>query len=157
MLTWLMFQLGQVMHLLAQVDAVVRAKNNTAISRRKVLEDRWIPILVRSFACTIGFMILLGGGLPRVIQMFGGTPPQWSLVVAVLISETGLVGYGVAAGLGFAADSVLGFIPMLKAYIPPALDQETVVQTKGFVQGVEAAKQAVEEVKPPELDGQKGK
>jgi len=148
-LTWIMFQLGQVMHLAAQIDAIVRAKNNPAISRWIVFQERLIPILVRSFIATLGFMIVLGGGLPKIFGMFNATPPNWTVTVAVLLSDTGLVGYAIAGGLGFGADSVLGFVPMLKAYIPPPIDQETAVQNKGFAQGVDAAKQAVEEVKPP--------
>lgn len=148
-LTWLMYALGQGMHLIAQLDTITRASNNTATSRLGILKDRWIPIMVRAFLGTLVFGVLLGGGLPKLLALVGMSVPASVATLAMLLSEAGLVGAMLAGAAGFGADSALAFFPPLKSYIPPPIDQEQAAQVKGFVKGVDAAKQAVEEVKPP--------
>lgn len=152
MLIWLMFLLGQLMHLGAQIDSVVRATNNPATSRIEIFKDRWIPITVRSFICSMLFGVFLSGHGPDVLKAFNIPSPNWLIALSVLMTGTGIAGVFMAGLAGFGIDSAIGYIPYFKAYIPPPVDQQASVQTKGFAQGVDAAKHAVEEVKPPALD-----
>jgi hypothetical protein len=119
---WFMFLLGQLMHLGAQIDAVVRAKNNTALSRIGIITDRWIPITARAFVCSMTFGVFLGGGAPQVLQVFHLPSPDWIVTLGVLMTNTGIVGMCLAGLAGFGIDSAIGFIPYFKAYIPPPLD-----------------------------------
>lgn len=157
MLVWLMFLIGQLMHLGAQIDAIVRARNNPAISRLQIVKERWIPITVRAFICSCVFGIFLGGGGPQILKAFNMSAPAWMITLGVLMTNTGLVGVFLAGLSGFGIDSAIGFIPYFKAYIPPPIDQEAAVQSKGFVQGVDAAAHAAAEVKPPPAPPADGK
>lgn len=124
MLAWFMFQLGQVMHVVSQIDQIARAKNNTATSRKQILLDRLVPIIVRSFIATIAFGVLLGGGLPKILEMVGMQSPSWVITLSVLLSQTGMVGASLAAAVGFGADSALTLVPAFKSYIPPPIDDQ---------------------------------
>lgn len=150
---WVMFALGQLMHLAMQVDAIARAKNTPVTSRKQIVLDRAIPIAVRFFLCTMAFGILFGGGAGEVYIAFGSEAPQWLLNLSGLLANTSIVGYFIAGVIGFGVDSAIGFLPFVKTYIPPPIDQEQAIAEKGFragaAAGVEAAKEAVEEVKTP--------
>ncbi len=149
---WGMFFAGQLMHLLMQVDAIARAKNTPITSRMKILEDRAIPITVRLFLCTLIFGLTLGGGMPDLYMLFGAEAPQWVVRLGGLLANTSIVGWSIAGMVGFGVDSAIGFLPFVKTYIPPPIDQQQAVEQKGFEKGVEATKvevkAAVEDIHP---------
>jgi hypothetical protein len=148
-LTWIFCMIGQLIHLAVQIDTIARAKNNSAISRLEILKDRAIPIIARLFACTMIFGVFFGGGLPKLLEAMNMQPPVWAAIISILLSGTGFVGICISGLIGLALDSLITFIPMFKSYLPPTIDAEQAVADKGFAQGVDAAKQAVAEVKPP--------
>lgn len=153
-LTWLFCLVGQMIHLAVQIDAIVRAKNNTATSHKSVLRDRAIPIIARLFAATMFFGVFFGGGLPELLKALNMDAPAWTVTIAVLLSNTGFVGICLSGLIGLGLDSMIGFFPFFKPYLPPPIDQLAQAQeNKGFVKGVEAAKDAVDHVEPPPANG----
>lgn len=149
---WLMFFLGQLVHLAAQVDKIARAENTPVTDRSQILQERLIPIAVRVFACTIAFAVLFGGGAPELFKIFGIEPWSWLVGLSGLLANTSPVGKAIAAALGFGMDSALTYIPKLDTYIPPPIDRQEIIKKKAFVKGVDATKEevkkAVEEIKP---------
>jgi hypothetical protein len=112
------FIAGLALHVLAQVDAIARAKNNAASSRIGIIQDRAIPIIVRSAICAAVFILWLQGQLAGTLIATGIAIPDWAGKVLDLH-----VGGGIAFLAGYCFDSGLAFIPVFKSYVPPPIDQ----------------------------------
>jgi hypothetical protein len=110
---WLVFILGQAIHLFLQIDAMVRSSTSPATSRLTVLEAKASTFLARFFVCTMIFWLWFDGQLAAVIQGTGISVPSWvTALIALHISGgwAGLVGFGI--------DSALAYIPGLKSTLP---------------------------------------
>jgi hypothetical protein len=114
MLNILWFLFGQALHVAAQVDAIARAKNNPIDSRAAILKARATAFIVRIGLSSAVFVLWLQGTLIEVIMATGLTVPD-SIEKVLNLHVTGAI----AVLAGFAADSVLGYIPFLKSSIPP--------------------------------------
>lgn len=112
-----LFVVGMALHVLAQVDAIARAKNNPANSRLELLKDRWIPILNRSAVCLAFFFMWLEGEL--VVMLTAIKIPIPDVARAVLDLH---VGGPLAFLAGISFDALLGFIPKLNTSLPPGID-----------------------------------
>lgn len=110
---WSFFLLGQFVHLLLQVWAIVTAPNSPATTWQDVVRSRWPAFLARSFVCTMLFWLWLDGQLISAMDGIGVNIPSWVRIVL------GLHVSGAIAGLaGYAADSILAFIPWFKSSVP---------------------------------------
>lgn len=112
-----LFIVGLMLHTLAQIDAIARAKNNPAGSRLGILAARWIPIVVRGAICLAIFVLWLQGELADVATALKIPIPDTMDRVLDLH-----VGGSIAFVAGYAFDSALGYVPFLKSSIPPAID-----------------------------------
>ena len=114
-LIYFAFFCGYAIHLMLQVDAIVRAKNNTAVSRLTVLLENWPRLAGRLLFSFIVFY--------EIRQH-----PQFlaSLLNAMGITLGGTVGdvfsvplnAPLSAGFGYVVDSMLAFIPLLRNVVP---------------------------------------
>ncbi len=113
----LFFLIGSGMHILAQIDAIARAKNNPNNSRLKLLEDRWQTILIREAWAMAFFVLILEGQFVALLTAIKIPIP--SMVTALLDLH---VGGAIAWMAGYLSDSGLAFIPGLSTSIPPAIN-----------------------------------
>ena len=144
------FVVGYAVHVLMQIDAVARAKNNPINSRLQILEQNWIRLLGRFFT---SFLVFTGfwqhpSAIATLIGYTGATlPPN---LVAVLTLPMNLWFAGV---WGYGVDSLLAYIPILKNLSPPIegvqaqLLQDASVAIDKVTQQAAAVKEAVEEAK----------
>lgn len=148
MIIWLLYELGYSLHVLAQVNAIVVAKNNAAKERFKVLTDRWPVFLIRAFISSCVFWVFLDGGLPDLLTALKTETPGWlSSLSAVMNSQAGPP---VAGLIGYGIDSMLAYIPFLKSYIPSDAPIVTVVEeVKPVLGGIQNTKQITEVVTTP--------
>ena len=114
-LLWFLF--GLVLHVMAQVDAVARSKSNPSNTWLAVLKVRAVSYVVRAALCCAIFMLWLEGGLVAVLMATGITIPD-SLAKVIALHITGAL----AVLAGYAADSVLGYIPFVNKIGIPAPD-----------------------------------
>lgn len=56
---WIPFLIGQIMHILLQAQASVRASSNGVTTLRTWLSLMWIPVLGRLFLCSAGMAFWL--------------------------------------------------------------------------------------------------
>lgn len=148
MFTWFIYEIGYALHVLAQVDAIVRAKNNAAVSRLTVLKERWTVFLIRAFISSCLFWIFLDGGLPDLLMAFKMEAPGWLLALSAVINSQ--AGPPVAGLIGYGIDSMLAYVPFLKSYIPSDSPNVTVVeQVKPIVGGIQATRQTTEVITTP--------
>ena len=110
----LCFMIGLALHLLAQIDAIARAKNNTQNSRLGILKSRWSTFLIRGAWCLAIFIAWLQGELVHVLVAVNVPLPD--MAKAILDLHVGVL---IAFGAGYMFDSLLGFIPALKSSLPP--------------------------------------
>lgn len=113
----LSFILGNALHGLAQVNDIAQKTKQT---RRKILNDSWVPLLVRGVICLALFLGVLEGQIADALSAAHVTLPSWA---------SGLLGINVnngplAAICGYVFDSLLGYIPKIqKLGIPPSIDE----------------------------------
>lgn len=120
MLAWLLFIIGLLVHLVAQVAAITAAPNNPDNSFLLILQKRWSTILVRSFISIMLFWILFGGGLPEFLSIVGVQAPDWIAKLATVVHMSG-VGAAFSGLAGYFGDSALAFFPALKSSVPPPI------------------------------------
>lgn len=114
-LIYSMFFLGYVLHMMLQVDAIVRAKNNAAVSRWCVLRENVFVLSARLFISTILFWFIKAH--PQFLNtLLGYVGITLSPGVGEAVSDSS---WGVAGMFGYMIDSVLAFVPFLKNYVPP--------------------------------------
>lgn len=148
MIIWLLYAAGYSLHVLAQVDGIVRAKNNAAVSRLTVLKERWVVFLIRAFVSCCLFWLFLLGGLPNLLGIFKMETPGWLLDLSAVMNSQ--AGPPVAGLIGYGIDSMLAYIPFLKSYIPSDAPTVTVVeQVRPVIGGIEATKQTTEVTTTP--------
>jgi hypothetical protein len=113
-LNYVMFFVGYALHMMLQVDAVVRAKNNAAISRFVVLKQNAVVILSRLFISAIVYWFMRNNpaSLETLLGYIGIT------VSPAIGGAIGSSSWGVAGMFGYMVDSILTFIPFLKNYVP---------------------------------------
>lgn len=111
-LIWLLFLLGDALHVGLQVDSLARTSSAT---RRKVLSVVWAAVAFRTFACAMIFGLIWQH--PTLISQIGGLfghplSPDESSVFTIPMNN-------MIAGLyGLFLDSLLGYIPVLKSQLP---------------------------------------
>lgn len=111
-----MFAVGYLIHMLLQVDAVARSKNNPTNLRMKVIEQNWIRLLARFFISLLGFLWIWHNPsmAPTILGYFGVNLSANAIAIMTLpISPT------IAGMFGFAIDSLLAYVPILKNALPP--------------------------------------
>lgn len=148
MMAWLFFEIGQILHVLIQLDDTVRAKNNAATSRWEIFWDRKIRFAVRAFICSMIFGVFLSGELPTLLLAFKIEPwPSISALSAIMNSAAGIF---IAGGGGYLFDSLFAYIPWLKSYVPSDVPTVTVVeQVKPIIGGIQNTKQTTEVTTTP--------
>lgn len=106
-----LFVVGYLLHMMLQIDAIVRAKNNAAFSRWTTINQNLFPLLARFF-------------ISLLVLVFLRSNPQY---LAALLSLIGIPATNVvistqsalfAGAYGYCADSILAFIPWLKNQVP---------------------------------------
>lgn len=111
-----LFVLGYVLHAGLQVDAVARAKNNPTKTRLAVIELNWIRLASRFFVSLMIFLWVWKNPslVPSMLGYLGLSLSSNAIAILTLpISPP------VAGGFGFAVDSALAYIPVLKNSLPP--------------------------------------
>lgn len=116
MFIWLLFFVGQVVHVMAQIETVVRTKTNPANSRLQILKDGWFAFVIRAFVCTMLFGVFLSGELPTVLLAFKIESPLWVEALSAVMNSA--AGPFIAGAFGYSIDSLLAYIPGLKSYVP---------------------------------------
>lgn len=117
MFIWILFLIGQLIHIMAQIESVVRSKATpVTLTRTEVLNDRLPAFLIRGFITTCLFWIFLGGGLPDLLIAFKVETPGWLLALSAVINSQ--AGPPLAGIIGFSIDSMLAYVPFLKSYVP---------------------------------------
>lgn len=112
-LIWLVFLVGQAVHLNLQIWAIVTAPNSTAKTWSEVFYARGPAIIARSFLCTMLFWLWLDGQLVAGLDGLGIPLPGWVHVMLALHVSAPIAGLA-----GFVADSILAFIPWFKSTVP---------------------------------------
>lgn len=109
------FFVGYFLHMMLQVDAQVRAKNNAAASRLTVLKQNVFVLASRFFVSLIILQILKTH--PEYLGPFLNLVGAGAIPVAAV---TGILSSWIFSGLfGYTIDSLLTFVPLLKNSIPP--------------------------------------
>lgn len=113
------FIVGNALHALVQVNDVA---TKTKQSRKKVLVDSWIPLLVRGFISLCFFVGLLEGQIDDILMAAHIPIPAWAQGLLDINVNSGWI-----AGLaGYAFDSVIGYIPKIqKLGVPPSIEDTT--------------------------------
>lgn len=111
------FVIGYIVHALAQVDAIARAKNNLANSRLNIIKENWIPLVVRLFVSFIAFGMFWHNQAAMVGRVQGYFHLADDSVILALMNLP--VVPVTAGGWGFAVDALLGFVPYVKTIVPP--------------------------------------
>jgi hypothetical protein len=121
-LSYLMFFIGYLLHMGLQIDAVVRAKNNAAVSRITVIEQNAFVLPSRLFASFLLLVVLRNHPeyLGPVLGFAGIT------VSSIAIATSSWL---FAGGWGYIVDSIMTFIPVLKNFVPPLNDVKISVAT----------------------------
>jgi len=106
-----MFLVGYVLHMMLQVDAVVRARNNAAASRFLVLKQNVFVLLSRLFISFITLVVLRAHPeyLGSILGFAGITTSSVDIATSTWIFS---------GAWGYMVDSVMTFIPILKNYVP---------------------------------------
>jgi hypothetical protein len=119
---YVMFFAGYTLHMMLQVDAIVRAKNNAAYSRTSVLKQNAFVLSARLFISFLVFWFIRNNPqfLTTLLSYIGIT---LSPGIGDAISASS---WGVAGMFGYIVDSVLAFIPFLKNYVPQLNSDVTV-------------------------------
>lgn len=116
-LIYVMFLLGYLLHMMLQVDAIVRAKNNAAYSRLVVLKQNAVVLLSRLFLSFLFFAFL------RSYPQFLSTVLGWVGIPSIGNSITAVFASWFGAGMfGYMVDSILAFVPYLKNQVPQLND-----------------------------------
>src|SRR5208282_3958091 len=110
------FLIGYLVHAGLQIDAIARAKNNPINLRRKVIEQNWIRLSARFFVSLMIFLYVWHNPsmVPSVIGFFGIQLSTNAIAILTLPMSPPVSGV-----MGFAADSLLAYIPLLKNALPP--------------------------------------
>lgn len=111
-LIWIIFMLGDAIHVLLQIDTIAR---NTKTTKRAVLEDAWVRILYRTAVCLAVF-----GGIwqyPHALTTIASkvgfqVSPDEAEVFALPMNNV------LAFGWGLALDVLFGYIPVFKSQLP---------------------------------------
>lgn len=113
------FIVGNALHGLVQVNDVA---TKTKQSRRKVLADSWIPLLVRGFLGLCLFVGLLEGQIDDILIAAHVPIPMWLQGLLDINVNSGWI-----AGLaGYVFDSALGYIPKIQQLgVPPSIESTT--------------------------------
>ncbi len=110
---WLLYLLGQFVHMLKRAGMAVRSKSNRIRSRFEFIAFNWDALLIRVVLCAGLFWVLLTNprGLTRILSLLGS-----DLTVDVSVD------LGTALIFGYFADSVLDWmvskIPFLQKELP---------------------------------------
>lgn len=110
---WCFFLFGNLVHLILQIWAIVSATNSPAKTWSEVFYSRWPVFLARGFLCSMFFWGWLDGQLISGLNGVGIQLPGWVTTILALH-----VNAPVAGVAGYAADSVLAFIPWFKSSVP---------------------------------------
>src|SRR5712664_3287698 len=94
------FVIGSVLHTLAQVDAIARAKNNPMSSRVEIFLSRWATILIRGAWGLAIFVLWLQGQLVGILTSLKIPLPDMVMVILGLH-----VGSAIAFIAGYNVDS----------------------------------------------------
>ncbi len=110
---WVLYLLGQFVHMLKRAGMAVRSKSNRIRSRIEFIAFNWDALLVRVVLCAGLFWVLLTNprSLTRILNLLGS-----DLTADVSID------FGTALIFGYFADSVLDWvvskIPSLQKELP---------------------------------------
>jgi hypothetical protein len=110
------FFLGYALHMMLQIDAQVKAKNNAAYSRLTVLKQNAFVILGRLGISLVLFWVVrhFPSALSVLLGYIGITinESSSSFIMTLAMSAPG------SWMFGYVVDSLLTFIPVLKNYVP---------------------------------------
>lgn len=107
MTLWILYFLGQAIHVLLQADAVARAPNNPVKTRLEVFNIMWRNYLARWFVGTMLFwlFVLYPTAIPTMVEYFG-----WNVPASIALMFQQKMPPPIAGLVGYAMDSILGFL-----------------------------------------------
>jgi hypothetical protein len=109
---WLLYFIGQALHILLAANLVIKSKLNSVDSLRTYFALRWVPLVCRLFLTTLTFVLLWNNPAIANIEKL---MPTFSTQVAM------------AGILGWFSDSVfdkiISLVPWLQRELP-AIPQE---------------------------------
>ena len=110
---WVLYLLGQFVHILKRAGMAVRSKSNCIRSRIEFIAFNWDVLLIRVVLCAGLFWVLVTNprGLTRIFMLLGAG-----------ITADISVDFGTALIFGYFADSILDWvvsrIPFLQKELP---------------------------------------
>jgi len=115
----IMFIVGYVLHALAQIDAIARAKNDPENSRVNLIVNNWIPLVVRCFISLTFFEILAHNQASAVSAIQSRFNLAANSLILALVNLP--IVPSIAGGWGFVMDTILSFIPTkwTKTFVVP--------------------------------------
>lgn len=121
-----MFVVGYLIHMLLQADSIARAANNPLNTKFAVIKQNWPRMLARLF---VSFLLFAWAwknpsAVPSVLGFFGVTiSANATAILTIPISPP------VAGIFGFAVDSLLAYVPLLKNALPPVEMKQSETKT----------------------------
>lgn len=111
-LIWLLFLLGDALHVALQVDNLARSSK---LTYKQVIQETGIKVLYRAFACAMVFGLLWQDPaiVSQIAKLVGfNISADEAEVFAIPINNA------IAGLYGLFLDSLLGYIPFLKSQLP---------------------------------------
>jgi len=110
-----LFVVGYLLHAGLQVDAIARAKNNPLNSRMHVIAQNWIRMAARLFVSLMLFLWAWHNPslVPTLLGYFGISLGAGAVAILTIPMSPPVSGI-----FGFASDSLLAYIPILKNALP---------------------------------------
>lgn len=111
-LIWILFFVGQVLHVALQVNSLADSSGKT---RTTVLKNIFIPVMWRTFACAMIFGLIwqYPDMIAKLASMVGfNVSSDETSVLAIPMNNF------IAGVYGLGLDSALGYIPFLKSQLP---------------------------------------
>lgn len=144
-----MFLIGYLLHMGLQIDAVVRASNNGAVSRLAVITRNVFVLLSRLFVSFLLLVVLREH--PEYLAPILGFAGITALSISIATST-----WIFAGGWGYVVDSIMTFIPILKNYVPPlngipAKVSVSTVEQSGIAPKTTTTVETTVNIKPPEV------
>lgn len=116
MLIFTMFNVGHLLHVGLQVDAITRSETNTIDSRWFVVHQNAFRLAARYFVSLMIFLFAWNhpGALPALLGYMGVSVSENFKGILTLPISAPLAGM-----IGFSIDSLLTYVPWLKNQLPP--------------------------------------